>query len=59
MNLEVNELQTEIKGMEEGNERLMNVKMIQGKNLEEIVDLVRENQEILDEMRVRFVEAVC
>lgn len=58
LNLEVNELQTEIKGMEEGNERLMNVKMIQGKNLEEIVDLVRENQEILDEMREYLRQAV-
>lgn len=54
LNLEVSELQTEIEGMEEGNERLKNVKMVQDKNIGEIVDLVRENQEILDEMRVSF-----
>ena len=48
----MSELQAEIDSVEESNKKLKGITKVQDKNVESLVDLVKENQGILDEMRV-------
>ncbi|KAL3804490.1 hypothetical protein HJC23_002529 [Cyclotella cryptica] len=58
LNMEVLELEIELERMEEETKELQDITKMQDKNIDELVDLVKENQQILEEMRDYLRQAV-
>ena len=58
LNYEVNELQTEIDIMERGNNKIKSITNLQDSHIDKLVDLVEENLDIMDAMRVSCCQKV-